>query len=1697
MVGAPKAWERHWEIIDRVGLPEFTPDPKLLTDVMFRAGVAAPPSPSQLLHSSKSPHSGTGAAMPGTAAGGMGRPASAGAFPVSNGGDPARQRRQAAGGPPPQPGVQSRKLRSGLVRQPLNRSAPPRPQQQQSAAEAAAAAAAAANLQYQLYLQQHAWMGGVEDAAEMEADAPAASAAAASGLASMGSRPHTAPSVPRLQLGVLHQPAVMGGPVEVGSAASGWESAAAAALADGSVASSQAHMAGLVGPSAAAWAAAEQSAAKSAAPAVAGNSAAAAEEELESEMLDSGSGAGVIRGLSFVPQRAVSFRKPPPDQQALGGGPGETTGGGSSAAQAVFPMSARAPGARLAGNSGPGPATGRLASAPSVGANAGAAGTGSTVGGALSLRLPSSRPPASGRGAPGCALQAQPSSGAALSAVFSVAAPPGFGGGMLTPAAVPLPAMPSVYVPPPNAIPPRERYRGILERVGRMAEHSRQERRRRRTGARAASAGAGAFRRRLPNASTSASAAAMGGEGDAEEGEESSPDGSPRGLGGWAGRWKAPLAQYTDSAVVQAGGAAAAAVPSPGSASARRRAADEEEAAEAARALGPEEHAVWQLARALDELGRFSCLDAVAGHTGGMTDGSVLAEVDARIAAMQRQDALAQSGWGAGGARQHGLLPPPPPAFPVAAARAYLAAAQGGVAGLEAMEEVVRTMRGKLQVLVGREGSDLRQAAADVLATMGAAPAPPQHPHSQSHSQHQSQYTSPSTSFKHVSAAVAAGLGGAPAGAPELLPRPASGTGARHASNGGAPPSRMSSNGGGGGGSGGGAPPGTAAARIRAGSSMRSLKVSFSRLAPDMAATALAEDDEDEAAPAAGAGGPAAGAAGGGRSSATALDPSANPYPSLTSPGNSDTAAYVESLLTLPGMPRGQAGLPLQGRTSMGGNTVFAGASFGGAGFGEGSASALHPMQSGFYPMSASGAGGAAAFASPAATSRGGGAAAAAGFATARGGNTAGGGLLTTSAGLDQAWALLESLMIQLHDSHAARAELVAGVETGQRPGSAAAGGAKTPRIGGTPAGGGMSAAAAMAAASASGAGAAGVGASAGAQFKGKSAVDRLVNLMDTTLQLGDGGVGDTAAGAAAGAGQGRAGGGGAGGRAETAQEVAAAAAAPHLARNAMRAAVAAALQPDHTEQVLYFITRLALMLQQDPRLPPDAGFLVAAGTDLLLGELAWLLALLRANSGAASPHLAALGAALRGYEGQRAHAATLAAAAERLELALEDAADRAAHAEHQLGSLQSLLQHAGSDVSDLTLYTKELERELEAAKARISLLEESLADAEGDLDRVEAVAEARAGASLGRAQAVAGELLAASLARVEARSVEVQVATEGDASDPRAIPPALAAGKDHYYPITPTGSMRGHAAGGGAAGGGSGSSVRRSSSSRPGGGAGADGGGRASLHTVPSKRGGKPGSPKRDRGSAATSRLAVATAGPSGLHRLDSVDGAGSELDAVSTPGASIAGDSEFGGAELIYTQVAHGGDSGQQQSGAPAPAPHTQQHGPRSPSGGGGPRPQSASHHSARQEAGSPPRRSRLGPRRSSGTGEEGPGPSATSPHGPAHRAAAGGTAATRTRRSSEGEQRGVAPHSPHSPRSPPHATRDRNPAAAASVSHKGYHPPEAAGGARTSSNPNSSSGEAGAGGAVADAGEDGAPPVSAFQKAGRVVFADILEW
>lgn len=86
-------------------------------------------------------------------------------------------------------------------------------------------------------------------------------------------------------------------------------------------------------------------------------------------------------------------------------------------------------------------------------------------------------------------------------------------------------------------------------------------------------------------------------------------------------------------------------------------------------------------------------------------------------------------------------------------------------------------------------------------------------------------------------------------------------------------------------------------------------------------------------------------------------------------------------------------------------------------------------------------------------------------------------------------------------------------------------------------------------------------------------------------------------------------------------------------------------------------------------------------------------------------------------------------------------------------------------------------------------VLEDTITEFEGDLGAVEA-AHGRRAELLAAGQHVADTWRAATLAEVESRSVEVQVASEGDAADPRALPPALAATRHAFYPITPTASF-------------------------------------------------------------------------------------------------------------------------------------------------------------------------------------------------------------------------------------------------------------------------------------------------------------------
>ncbi len=183
------------------------------------------------------------------------------------------------------------------------------------------------------------------------------------------------------------------------------------------------------------------------------------------------------------------------------------------------------------------------------------------------------------------------------------------------------------------------------------------------------------------------------------------------------------------------------------------------------------------------------------------------------------------------------------------------------------------------------------------------------------------------------------------------------------------------------------------------------------------------------------------------------------------------------------------------------------------------------------------------------------------GGVTARGAGVASGPTLSSAAGLDRAWTQLEALMIQLHDSHVARGDLVGAMEHKAGEGTAsgtagggggAAGGAGSrggTAGGGQGAGGGKGSTASSLAVLGGGVEGSGPGGSARGS---KSAVDRLVTLMNATLELGAGGEDGEGGGQ-----------GGAGGEAGRRGSVD-----PAAAAGALRAAVVGALQPKHTEQV-------------------------------------------------------------------------------------------------------------------------------------------------------------------------------------------------------------------------------------------------------------------------------------------------------------------------------------------------------------------------------------------------------------------------------------------------------------------------------------------------------------------------------------------------
>lgn len=114
----------------------------------------------------------------------------------------------------------------------------------------------------------------------------------------------------------------------------------------------------------------------------------------------------------------------------------------------------------------------------------------------------------------------------------------------------------------------------------------------------------------------------------------------------------------------------------------------------------------------------------------------------------------------------------------------------------------------------------------------------------------------------------------------------------------------------------------------------------------------------------------------------------------------------------------------------------------------------------------------------------------------------------------------------------------------------------------------------------------------------------------------------------------------------------------PYHDQAALRAATLTHFDPASVERVLHFLLRLASCLDQGAHLQAqachgirlacdvgvmpqvagtipskDAAFLLACTLDILLGEVQWLLTLLRVQQGHASPHVRVLHATLRAYD--------------------------------------------------------------------------------------------------------------------------------------------------------------------------------------------------------------------------------------------------------------------------------------------------------------------------------------------------------------------------------------------------------------------------------------------------------------------------------
>ncbi|KAF5837326.1 hypothetical protein DUNSADRAFT_4534 [Dunaliella salina] len=163
-------------------------------------------------------------------------------------------------------------------------------------------------------------------------------------------------------------------------------------------------------------------------------------------------------------------------------------------------------------------------------------------------------------------------------------------------------------------------------------------------------------------------------------------------------------------------------------------------------------------------------------------------------------------------------------------------------------------------------------------------------------------------------------------------------------------------------------------------------------------------------------------------------------------------------------------------------------------------------------------------------------------------------------------------------------------------------------------------------------------------------------------------------------------------------------------AANAMRAAGSKFTDPECLPRILYFMIHLTSSIEQG-RVPwKDAGFLLCAGLELILGEMEWLASHVHLAQGPNSPHLRVLHAVLTAYECQVDYSTRLGQYAADVRAQLEKAQERARVAEDALQAAEGRAQADHSLAASLHMQCRELQGDNKELKAHIAALEERLA---------------------------------------------------------------------------------------------------------------------------------------------------------------------------------------------------------------------------------------------------------------------------------------------------------------------------------------------------------------------------------------------------